>query len=109
MSIPGIDDLMRQAQELSRNLTQAKEELAQRKVEASAGGGMVRVRADGRGRIVDVQIEPQVADGSDIDMLQDLIIAAANQALEKSREMAAEAYRSLTGGIPLPGMDDLFR
>jgi len=108
LNIPGIEDLMRQAQAFSEKLSKMKEELARQTVTASAGGGMVKVLADGRGRIMKVEIEPQVVNPKDLEMLQDLVMAATNQAISKARELAADATRSLTGGMPIPGLDTLF-
>ena len=108
MSIPGLEDMLTQAQAFSERFAKLREELAHRTVEASAGGGMVKARADGRGRIVGVEIERQVVDPEEVEMLQDLVIAAVNQALGAAKEMAAEATKSLTGGISIPGLDSLF-
>jgi nucleoid-associated protein EbfC len=108
MNVPGLEDLMRQAQDFSQRLEKIKEELAHRTVSASAGGGMVKVEADGRGRITKVEIEPQIVEDNDVEMLQDLVCAAVNQALQNARDMAAQATRSLTGGLPIPGLDSLF-
>lgn len=108
MTIPGIEDLMRQAQEFSHRLAQLKEDLAKRTVEGSAGGGMVRATCDGSGRIVNVAIEPAVLKDGDVEMLQDLVCAAVNQALEAAKQMAAEATRALTGGVAVPGLENLF-
>ncbi len=108
MSIPGMQDMLRQAQAFSEQFTRMREELARRTVEASSGGGMVKARADGRGRILAVEIERQVVDPDEVEMLQDLVTAAVNQALGAAKEMAAEATRSLTGGLPIPGLDALF-
>lgn len=108
MNIPGLEDLMKQAQAFSQQLARMKEELARETVQGSAGGGMVQVVANGRGAIVDVRIEPQVVDSEDIEMLQDLVCAAVNQALTKARELAANKSRSLTGGMSIPGLENLF-
>jgi nucleoid-associated protein EbfC len=108
MSIPGLQDMLSQAQAFSEQFTRMREELARRIVEASSGGGMVKVRADGRGRILAIEIERQVVDPDEVEMLQDLITAAVNQALNAAKEMAAEASKSLTGGFQIPGLDTLF-
>ena len=108
MNVPGLEDLMRQAQDFTQRLEKMKEELARQTVSASAGGGMVKVEADGRGRIVKVEIESAIVEENDVEMLQDLVCAAVNQALQNARDMAAQATRNLTGGIPIPGLDNLF-
>jgi len=107
VSIPNIEELMRQAQTFTQQLAKLKEELARQRVKGTAGGGMVAVEADGRGRILSVEIEPSVVESKDREMLQDLITAAVNQALQASKELAANAARSLTGGLPIPGIEGL--
>ena len=108
MNLPGFDDLMKQAQAFAQQMARMKEELARETVEGSAGGGMVTAVVNGRGAVLDVKIEPQVVDPDDIEMLQDLITAAVNQALQKARELSANKTRSLTGGMPIPGLENLF-
>ena len=108
MNIPGFEDLMRQAQAFTQQLAKMKAELAREVVSASAGGGMVTAEVNGRGQLLRVSIEPQVADPKELDMLQDLVVAAVNQALQKAKDLAAERTRQFTGGIPIPGIEDLF-
>jgi hypothetical protein len=102
-----MEDLLRQAQDFSARLDQLKEELARRTVEGSAGGGMVKVTADGLRRIRRVQIEPSLLKSPDPEMIEDLVCAATNQALEAAQQMAAEASRALTGGMSIPGLEGL--
>ncbi|MHB8482818.1 MAG: YbaB/EbfC family nucleoid-associated protein [Nitrospiria bacterium] len=99
-----LGDMMRQAQVLQEKMAQAQEEVGKRTVEANAGGGMVTVVANGKQEIISVKIDPQVVNREDIDMLQDLILAATNEALKKSKEMMAEEMKGLTGGLNIPGM-----
>jgi len=106
-NLPNMEDLLRQAQDFSGRLSQLKEELARRTVEGSAGGGMVKVTADGQGRIRRVQIEPAILNPPDPEMIEDLVCAATNQALQAARQMAAEASRALTGGMSIPGLEGL--
>jgi DNA-binding YbaB/EbfC family protein len=108
VKLPDINEMMKTAQTFGKRLAEIKEELAHKTVVGTAGGGMVTVTANGQGQLVKIEIEPEVIDPEESDMLQDLIVAAANQALEKSRQMAAEATKSLTGGVSIPGMDGLF-
>ena len=108
MTVPGFEDLIRQAQAFTQQLARLKEELAREVVQASAGGGMVVVEANGRGQLLKVVIEPQVADPDDLEMLQDLVVAAVNQVLKKAKELATEKTRQLTGGLPIPGIEGLF-
>jgi hypothetical protein len=100
----GFGDLMKQAQRMKAELERIQEAAAAKRVEGSAGGGMVTVTADGRGEIVAVKIEPEVAQGGDLEMLQDLVVAAANDALRRARELLSTEVGRLTGGLNLPGM-----
>jgi DNA-binding YbaB/EbfC family protein len=97
-------ELMRQAQEMRNRLQRLQEELGGKVVEGSAGGGMVVVTANGRQELVSVRIEKEVVSPDDVGMLQDLVRAAVNDALERSREMAASEMSKLTGGILPPGI-----
>jgi nucleoid-associated protein EbfC len=100
----GMGKMMKQAQQLQAKMLKLQEELAEKTVETSAGGGMVRVVANGRQQLVSIQIEKEVVDPDDVEMLQDLVLAAANDALTKAQEMAAEEMNKLTGGLNIPGM-----
>ncbi len=100
----GMASMMKQAQKLQSKMLQMQEELAQKTVEASAGGGMVKVVANGKQQIVSVQIEKEVVDPEDVDMLQDLVLAAVNDALARSQEMANAEMSKLTGGLSIPGL-----
>jgi DNA-binding YbaB/EbfC family protein len=97
-------DLMRQAQEMRTRLQRLQEELGEKTVEGSAGGGMVVATVNGRQELVAVRIEKEVASPEDVGMLQDLVRAAVNDALARSREMAAAEMAKLTGGILPPGL-----
>ncbi|MBT3311528.1 MAG: YbaB/EbfC family nucleoid-associated protein [Desulfobacterales bacterium] len=96
--------MMKQAQKLQSQMMKMQEEMAGKTIEASAGGGMVRVVADGKQQIVSIQIEKEVVDPDDVEMLQDLVLAAVNDALTKSQEMVSSAMSKLTGGMNIPGM-----
>jgi len=100
----GFGDLMKQAQRMKAELQRIQEEAAEKRVEGSAGGGMVTVTADGRGEIVAVKIDPEVAQSGDLEMLQDLIVAATNEALRRAREMLSTEMGRMTGGLDLPGL-----
>lgn len=104
MKIPGIGDLFKQAQELQERLQRVQEEAGGRTVEASAGGGMVRATVNGRLELVKLEIEPSVIQGGDREMLQDLVIAAVNQAVRAAQQQMADEMGKLTGGLKLPGM-----
>lgn len=96
--------MMKQAQQLQAKMMKMQEELADKTVEASAGGGMVRATASGRQQIVDIRIEKEVVDPDDVEMLQDLVMAAVNDALNKSQEMVSGEMGKLTGGLNIPGL-----
>ncbi len=95
---------MKQAQKLQSKMLKMQEELAEKTVETAAGGGMVKVVANGRQQILSIEIEKEVVDPDDVEMLQDLVLAAVNDALVKSQEMVSEEMGKLTGGMNIPGM-----
>jgi hypothetical protein len=100
----GMGNMMKQAQQLQARMLKMQEELAGRTVESAAGGGVVRVVANGRQQIVSVRIEKEVVDPNDVEMLQDLVLAAVNDALAKSQEMVSSEMGKLTGGLNIPGL-----
>ncbi len=100
----GMNDLVRQAQVMQKKIQKAQEELADKEVEASVGGGMVTVVATGNQEIKAVKIDPQAVDPDDVPMLEDLILSAVNESLKKAKEMAEEEMGALTGGMKIPGM-----
>ncbi len=104
----GMGGLLKQAQKFQEDLARVREELAGKTVEGTAGGGMVTATVNGRMDLVALRIDKEVVDPDDIDMLQDLAVAAVNEAVRKSREMAAGELKKLTGGLPVPGMENLF-
>ncbi|MCJ8501946.1 YbaB/EbfC family nucleoid-associated protein [Desulfatitalea alkaliphila] len=100
----GMGNMMKQAQKLQSKMMKLQEELADKTVETSAGGGMVRVVANGRQQVVSIAIDKEVVDPEDVEMLQDLVLAAVNDALAKAQEMVAAEMGKLTGGFTVPGM-----
>ena len=100
----GMGNMLKQAQKLQSKMLKMQEELADKTVEATAGGGMIKVVANGRNQILSIQIEKEVVDPDDVDMLQDLILAAINDALAKSQDMVSGEMGKLTGGLKIPGM-----
>lgn len=98
----GLGDIMKQAQQMKASMDRLQEELALKEVEAGAGGGMVTVKATGAQEITSINIEPSVIDPDEKEMLQDLVQAAVNEALRKSREMMKEEMSKITGGLPVP-------
>ena len=99
----GLGDLMKHAQRLKAEMDRLQAEAASKTVEGSAGGGMVTAIVNGKGDLLSVKIDPEAARDPDLDMLQDLIVAAANDALRKARELLAQDVSRLTGGLGLPG------
>lgn len=99
-----IGNMMKQAQKLQAKMVQLQAELAEKTVEATAGGGMVKVVANGKQQILSIAIEKEVVDPEDIEMLQDLVMAAVNDALSKSQEMVSSQMNKLTGGMNIPGL-----
>ena len=100
----GMDALLRQAQQMQEQLVKAQEEFANTSIEASAGGGMVKVVIKGSQRVESITIDPEAVDPDDVEMLQDLIVAAMNEALEKMQQQQSEMMGPLAGGLKLPGM-----
>ncbi len=105
MKLPGgLGDILQQAQQLQANMSEMKDELEKKKVEASAGGGMVTVVANGAFELCSIQIDPTVVNPEDVVMLQDLVQAATNEALRKAKDLMKEEMSKLTGGLPIPGL-----
>jgi len=99
-----IGNIMKQAQKMQAQIAKVQEELADKTVEAAAGGGMVTVVVNGKQEILSLKIEPEVIDAQDKEMLQDLVVAAVNEGLRKSQEMVAEEMKKITGGLQIPGL-----
>jgi len=100
----GMGNMMKQAQKLQSKMTKMQEELADKTLEATAGGGMVKVVANGSQQITAITIEKEVVDPEDVEMLQDLVLAAANDALSKSQEMVSSEMSKITGNMNIPGL-----
>ena len=100
----GFGNLMKEAQRLQQQMQELQEQVAQQKVQATAGGGMVMVEANGRQEIVSIKIDPEVINRDDAQMLEDLVLAACNEALRKSRELVQQELGKLTGGLKIPGL-----
>ncbi|MBI4837836.1 MAG: YbaB/EbfC family nucleoid-associated protein [Nitrospirae bacterium] len=108
MSKKMFGDIMKQAQKMQQEMGKIQEEAREKTVEASSGGGMVTVTASGAMEIVSIKIEKNVVNPDDIEMLQDLIAAAVNEALRRAQNLVAEDMSKLTGGLQIPGMGGLF-
>ncbi len=100
----GFGNLMKQARQVQERLQQIQSEMAQRTVEASAGGGMVKAVANGNGDLLSVKIDREVVNPEDVEMLEDLVVAAVNEAIRKGRELMKEEMTKLTGGVSIPGL-----
>jgi DNA-binding YbaB/EbfC family protein len=99
-----IGKLMKQAQEMQAKMAKIQAELAHREIEASSGGGMVTVRMNGQQEVLAVRINPEVFKEGDQEMLEDLIVAAVNEARRQSLDLVKEEMSKLTGGLPIPGL-----
>ena len=104
MSKKMFGDIMRQAQAFQEKMMKVQEEAGKKTVEVTSGGGMATVIANGRQEILTLRIDPEVMKAGDIEMLQDLIIAAVNEALKKAQAMMAEEMKAITGGLQIPGL-----
>jgi DNA-binding YbaB/EbfC family protein len=102
----GIDmnKLMQQAQQMQQQMAQAQEQLGQETVESSAGGGLVTVRATGDSGITEIKIDPKAIDAADPELLEDMVLAAVNEALRSAQSLAQSRLGALTGGLGLPGL-----
>ena len=99
-----MNNIMKQVQKMQKQMLEVQEELANRTVEATVGGGMVTVVANGQQDIMAIRIDPEVVDPNDIEMLQDLILAAVNEAHRKAQELMTTEMGKLTGGMKIPGL-----
>ncbi len=100
----GLGGMLKQAQRIQAELAKIQEEMAQKTIEASSGGGMVSVVVNGKQEVISMKIEREVVNPEDIDMLQDLVLAAVNEGIRKSQEMVTEEMKRLTGGLSIPGL-----
>jgi len=104
MAKGGIGNIMKQAQQMQRRMAELQEELEKKHVEASAGGGMVTAVVSGKQQLIELKIDPTAVDPEDVEMLQDLVTAAVNEAIKKSQQMAQEEMGQITGGMNIPGL-----
>jgi DNA-binding YbaB/EbfC family protein len=105
--IPNMSNLMKQAQQLQSKMAKLQEELESRTLEASAGGGMVTVVVNGRQEVLSIKIDPEVIDPEDVEMLQDLVLAAINDGLARAKDMVNQEMGNLTKGLNLPNIPGL--
>jgi len=102
--VKGFGNMMKEAQKLQAQMEKMQEEIGKKTVEATAGGGMVTVQANGKQELIAIKIDPEVINKDDAQMLEDLVIAACNEALRKSRELMQQELGKLTGGLKIPGL-----
>lgn len=100
----GLGNIMKQAQLMQQKMARVQAELEEREIEATAGGGMVTARVNGRQQLLSLKVDPSVVDPEDVEMLQDLIMAAVNEAVKASQAMMQAEMGKVTGGFNLPGM-----
>ncbi len=99
-----MNNIMKQAQKMQQEMQKMQEELAEKTVEASVGGGMVSVTANGKKELLELSIQREVVDPDDVEMLQDLILAAVNEVMRKADEMTQSEMAQITGGMNIPGL-----
>ena len=99
-----MNKLMQQAQQMQQQMAQAQEQLASETVESSAGGGLVTVRATGSGDILEIKVDPKAIDPDDPELLEDMVLAAVNEALRSAQSLAQSKLGAVTGGLGLPGL-----
>jgi DNA-binding YbaB/EbfC family protein len=99
-----MNHLVKQAQQMQKKMAELQEELGQKTCSASSGGGMVAVEANGHHQITSIVIQKEVVNPEDVEMLQDLILTAANDALKRAQDMVADEMKKITGGLNIPGM-----
>ena len=100
----GMANLQRMAQQMQQEMLRVQNELEATIVEGSAGGGVVTVTVTGKQEVVSITIDPSAVDPSDVEMLQDLVVAAVNDAIRASRQLEAEKMAAVTGGLKIPGL-----
>lgn len=98
-------NMLQQAQQMQKRLAQVQDEIANSVTEASAGGGAVTAIVTGGSKLTDIKIDPEVVDPEDVEMLQDLVMAAVNEAMESAQEEAAKKMGAITGGLNIPGLN----
>ena len=99
-----MNELIRQAQMMQKKMLRTQEEMGKKEVEASVGGGMVSVKANCQGEVLAIRIDPAVMESGDAEMLQDLVLAAVNEAVKKGKDMMQSELAQITGGMKIPGL-----
>ena len=103
-----LKQLMQMGQQLQQRMTKMQEDLQQQTVSATAGGGMVTATADGKGDLKEIKLDPTCVDPRDVEMLEDLILAAVSQAQQKARDLMESEMKKAAGGLPMGGLPGLF-
>ena len=103
-----MSSIIKQAQEMQSKMSDIQEKLAQKQITGSAGGGMVSVTVNGKGEVLSMSIEKEILNPQEIEMVQDLIVAATNDALRRARELGSQEMGHLTGGMKIPGLSNFF-
>ena len=106
-NIGNLGAIMKQAQQVFQQSQEIERELSEMKLEATSGGGMVKAVVTGRGELLEIKIDPQVVDPTDVQMLEDLVISAVREAMEQAQALKAEKVKDLTGGLGIPGLLDV--
>jgi len=104
-----INNIMQQAKSMQEKMAKIQEDLSKKTLTGSAGGGMVEVTINGQGEILGISIEKVVIDPSEAEMLQDLVVAATNDALRRAKDLSQKEMGALTGGMNIPGLDSIMR
>jgi len=100
----GMGNIMKQAQQMQKRMAQLQQELEERRIEATAGGGMVTAVVSGKQQLISLTIDPKAVDPEDVEMLQDLVVVAVSEALKQSQKIAEEEMGKITGGLNIPGL-----
>jgi len=100
----GLGNIMKQAQQMQAKMARVQQELEKKEIEATAGGGMVTAKVNGKQELLELKIEKDVVDPDDVEMLQDLVLAAVNEAIKQSQKMIQEEMGKVTGGMNIPGL-----
>lgn len=100
----GLGNIMKQAQQMQAKMGRVQQELEKKEIEATAGGGMVTAKVNGKQELLSLQIEKDVVDPEDVEMLQDLVMAAVNEAIKQSQKMIQDEMGKVTGGMSIPGL-----
>lgn len=100
----GMDGIVRQAQKMQARISKVQDDIGEKKVEASAGGGVVTAVVNGKQELLDIRIDPEVLDPNDVELLQEMIVGAVNQAMKTAGDMMNTEIEKITGGLSIPGL-----